>query len=306
MSELLTERTPPSEDTTPAVSVAVPVLDGGERLVLLAEALRAQVVAAGPVEVLLADSGSRDGATERAAAVCRARVFDVAPGRFDHGLVRGALVEAARAPLVALFSQDAIPQGPRYLEPLAAPCAEPEVAGAHARQVPRPGADPLQAAALARWTPDLPEPCAIRRLPPGAASLPPGERMRLARFDNVASMVRRCDAVALPFPSRAFGEDLAWGWAALEAGHALAYVPRAVVEHSHTPTLPEVYRRNVAAHVQAHREFGLRAVRGPRDGLLALLAGIPEDLRNGGVTWAIRGVPRRAAALMGQWRGGAS
>jgi len=141
MNELLTERTRPNEDATPAISVAIPVLDGGERLVLLAEALRAQVVDAGPIEVLLADSGSRDGATEQAAAACEARVFDVAPGRFDHGLVRAALVEFARAPLVALLSQDAVPQGPRYLETLAAPFKEPDVAGAHARQVPRPGAD---------------------------------------------------------------------------------------------------------------------------------------------------------------------
>ncbi len=300
---LLRARRPPT-GPTPAISVVIPVLNGGERLVDLTRALLRQRVDAGPVEVLLADSGSDDGATERAAQVLDARILDVERGRFDHGLVRAALVREARAPLVALFSQDAVPQGTRMLEALAAPFVVPDVAGAYARQIPRPGADPLIAATLLRWTPPLREPFVVRRMPPGGPSLPPAERMRLARFDNVGAMVRRCVAVDLPFPPREFGEDLAWGWAALTAGHALAYAADAVVEHSHTPTLRELYARNVLGHRQAAREFGLRAVAGPRDGALALLAGIPDDLRDGGARWAIRGIPRRAASLLGQWRGG--
>ncbi len=287
----------------PAITVVVPVLNGGERLVDLARAILRQRVEAGPVEFLLADSGSDDGATERAAEVVGGRIFDVAPGKFDHGLVRAALVREARAPLVALFTQDSIPQGTRMLEALSAPFTSPEVAGAYARQVPRPGADPLVRATLERWTPALDDPYVIRRLPPGGENLHPGERMRLARFDNVASMVRRCIAVALPFPASNFGEDLSWGWAALKGGHGLAYVPQAVVQHSHEPALRTVYSRNVASHRQAAQEFGLQAVRGLPDGLLALLAGLPNDLRDGGPLWAVRGLPRRAAALLGQWRG---
>jgi len=302
-ANLLTPRAHPGADA-PAISVVVPVLNGGERLVDLTRALLRQRVSAGPVEVLLADSGSTDGATERAAEVVGARVFDVAPGRFDHGLVRAALVQQARAPLVALFSQDAVPQGTRMLEALAAPFEEPDVSGSYARQVPRPDADPLLAATLARWTPELDVPYVLRRMPPGGASLPAAERMRIARFDNVGSMVRRCHALARPFPSREFGEDLAWGWATLLAGHALAYVPSAVVEHSHPPSLRGVYARNVLSHRQARQEFGLRAVPGLPAAAIALMAGIPDDLRDGGVRWAVRGLPRRAAALLGQWAGG--
>lgn len=296
----LTERGPAPSGPRPAISVAIPVLNGGVRLGQLVRAVRNQVVGAGPVELLLADSGSTDGAIEAIAS--GARVFDV--DVFDHGLVRTELVRAARAPLVALFSQDAVPVGDRMLEALAAPFIEPDVAGATARQVARPGADALQVAELAAWTPDGAEPFVIRRLPPGGASLPGPERMRLARHDHVAAMVRRCHVLEYPFPSRAFGEDLAWGWTVLTAGRALAYVPSAVVEHSHTPRLRTVFARNRVAHRQARGEFGVTAVPSPMAGLLALAAGIPADVAIAGPLTALRtGLPRRAAALAGQWLG---
>jgi rhamnosyltransferase len=301
---LLTERSirGPAQ---PAISVAVPVLNGGPRLITLVRAVLDQIVTDGPIEILLADSGSTDDAVERAAELSDSvRVFDVARDGFDHGLVRTELVRAARAPLVALLSQDAVPRGRDYLTRLAAPFAEPDVAGATARQVPRPGADALVRAALEAWTPAVRQaPFVVRRLPPGGSGLPPAERMRLARHDNVASMVRRRCVLAHPFPSRPFGEDLAWGWLVLEAGLALAYVPLAEVEHSHEPTLRATFDRNRVAHRQARREFGLWAVPSPFAGALALVTGVPADVRAGGLPGAVRGVPRRVAALLGQWLG---
>jgi GT2 family glycosyltransferase len=288
------------------------VLDGGERLLLALDAVSKNVYESmsyqdGSIEVLLADSGSRDGAVEEAMRRHGAtRVFDVAHGRFDHGAVRTALVAAAGAPLVALLSQDAVPLGPDYLATLASPFRDPTVAGSFARQVPRPGADPLLRATLARWTPPGCRP-SFRRLAAGQRldALPPAERMAFCRFDNVASMVRReIVAGAWPFPPRPFGEDLAWGSAVLAAGFTLAYVPAAEVEHHHEPTLAATFRRNRVAHRQAAAEFGLHAVPSLAGVGLSMLAGLPGDLRDGGPLWALRGLPRRAAALLGQWAGG--
>ena len=223
----------------PAISVAVPTLDGGDRLLTLLAAIETQQVRAGAVEVLLSDSGSTDGSVDEALRRWPAlRVFDV-QGGFDHGLARTELVRAARAPLVAFFSQDAVPRGRRYLESLAAAFTASDLAGAHARQVPGHGADPLVRATLARWTP----PPAVVGVRPRVRritaeeleALDPLARMEAARFDNVASMIRRSAVLALPFPTRPFGEDLAWGAAALRAGLALAYVPTAVVEEPATP-----------------------------------------------------------------------
>lgn len=298
----------PRADGPPAdVSVAIPCLDGGERLLRLVRAAGAQR-GVGRVEILLADSGSRDGSIETIAAERPdVRLFDVLGG-FDHGLVRTALVEAATAPLVALFSQDAVPIGAAYLATLVACFDDARVIGAYARQVARPNADPLQIATLSRWTPPPTGPDSepqVRHLADASLdALPPTERIAAARFDNVGSMVRRDALLELPFPARPFGEDLAWGAAALRAGHALAYAPGAAVEHSHPPTLRGTFARHRVAHRQAASEFGLRTVPSLPAAAMALALGLPGDLRDGGATWAIRGLPRRASALLGQWLGG--
>ena len=293
----------------PALSAVIPVLNGGARLLQLLDSLFAQDCPGG-LEVLIADSGSTDGAVEEARKRRpELRGFSVLEGTFNHGRVRSAMVAAARAPLVALFSQDAVPMSSRYLALLSAPFAQQNVVGTYARQVPRPGADPLVHATLNQWTPP-PSPGSkdsvlIQALPPGRCltDLAPNERMRLSRFDNVGSMVRRKVVLEHPFPARAFGEDLAWGASMVERGFSLAYVPGARVEHHHEPSLTESFRRNLVAHRQAAGEFGLHSVPDLGNAFAALLMGIPSDLEAGPM-WAIRGLPRRAAALLGQWVGG--
>jgi hypothetical protein len=127
--------------------------------------------------------------------------------------------------------------------------------------------------------------------------------MALARYDHVAALSRAAALRQVPVPDREFGEDLAWGAAILGAGLRLAYVPMACVEHHHPPTWRELFHRNRLAHRQARAEFGLHAVSGPGDGLLAWVRGLPGDWRDGGLPGLWHGMPRRAAELMGQWAG---
>lgn len=290
----------------PAVSVCIPSLNGGQRLVELVQAVLAQADSLAPdgLEVLVADSGSNDeGFGQVRSLGGSVRCFSVAPRRFNHGLVRNELAREAAAPLVAFFSQDAVPQ-PLCLRTLLDALDNPAVAGAYARQLPRPEADALVRATLERWTPAGNE---VRLQTLGQSSwegLPPAEKMRIARFDNVASMLRADLLADTPFAEVEFGEDISWGAAMVQAGHTLAYVPSAAVEHSHALGLKGTLRRHRLAHVQARRDFGLRAV--PSLGALgrALAAGLPGDLRDGGALGALRGLPTRAAALTGQWLGG--
>jgi len=309
---LLVEHGRPAADasaTVPRIAVAIPTLNGGARLLELLDAVHSQDLNGGDLEVLIADSESDDASiAEALRRFPKLRLFTVERRRFNHGLVRSAMVEAARAERVALFSQDAVPVGSRYLSNLAAVLEDERVAGVYARQVPRPGADPLVRATLEHWTPSPGEGAGReplhRALPGGTplASLPPRERMRLARFDNVGSMVRAEVVARLPFPARPFGEDLAWGASVLAAGLRLAYLPTACVEHHHDPLISETFRRNRLAHFQARDEFGLHAVPDLPHLARALVAGLPADLENGTI-WALRGLPRRGAALLGQWAG---
>jgi rhamnosyltransferase len=259
--------------------------------------------------VLIGDSESNDGSIEAALREHPSlRVFTVSRARFDHGLVRTALIKKARAKKVALFSQDAIPLSRQYLQKMAAVLDDESIAGVYARQQPRPGADPLIHEMLERWTPSATDPRAklpiLKELADGVRleDLEPLERMKKARFDNVASMVQAELFDRMPFPSRDFGEDIAWGALVLSAGLKLAYLPTAAVAHHHAPRLRSTFERNRVAHRQACGEFGLHAVPGLSHLARALISGIPDDLRAGPV-WALRGVPRRGAALLGQWAG---
>ena len=78
------------------VSVAIPVRDGGPRLEHVLRAVAGQRVDA-ELEVVVLDSGSRDGSPERAAAL-GARVERIPPERFSHGFARNELNPAYEIP----------------------------------------------------------------------------------------------------------------------------------------------------------------------------------------------------------------
>ena len=232
------------------------------------------------------------------------RGFAVAPRRFNHGLVRNEMGKLARGQLLAFLSQDAVPQ-PGCLTKLAQTLTEdPELAGVYARQVARPSADPLVQRRLEQWTPQGSEPVRQELSDRSWEQLSPREKMRVARFDNVCSMLRGDLLAESPFEQVDFGEDILWGAAMIRSGRAIAYVPGAIVEHSHEPEFRASFERNLAAHIQASRDFGLEALPNLRDLPSALLSGVPADLEAGGPAWAIKGIPRRAAELAGQWLGG--
>jgi glycosyltransferase involved in cell wall biosynthesis len=99
-----------------AVTVAIPVRDGGALLQRTLAALARQSV---PHELLVCDSGSRDGSP----AVARAhgaRVLELAPAAFGHGATRNLLMREARGKHVALLTQDAEPADEHWLASLLA------------------------------------------------------------------------------------------------------------------------------------------------------------------------------------------
>src|SRR5213080_101929 len=102
--------------TTPAVSVALPVLDGGPTFLDVLAALGRQRIDR-PMEVVVVDSGSRDGSPE-AARAAGARVEEISAAEFSHGATRNRLMELARGAHVAFLTQDAVPAHDRWLAAL--------------------------------------------------------------------------------------------------------------------------------------------------------------------------------------------
>ena len=253
-------------------SVLLPVREGAATLPALLAALRAQKAAA-PLEILSADSGSRDGSPEilrRAGA----RVIEISPADFSHGGTRNLLASQSRGEFLFLLSQDAVPEGEDYLEALLRPLREnPAVAGAFARQIPRPRAGALE---RLRW----------RRSPAGAAEarlvriesprafhgLPPAARRGACEFHSAACVIRRAVWEKIPFPDVPIGEDVAWARLVLLAGHALAFEPKARVRHSHHRPLAEEYARIRREAALEWNLFSYAPVRSPAGALAKGLA----------------------------------
>jgi GT2 family glycosyltransferase len=289
-------------------TVVLPVKNGAPHLSELLPVLAGQSLAGG-LEVLAIDSGSTD-ASARLLDSHGVRTLRIAAESFDHGETRNLGVREARGRVVVFLTQDALPADEHVVRRLVeAVERDPRVVGAFARQKPRSDADPLTRRDLLGWVAGHAHPRTV--LVTDRAhfeALPPLERYALSAFDNVASAARREPLLEHPFLPTCFGEDLEWGLRMLRLGYGLAYVPEAVVIHSHRRSARALYRRNYLGHRLLHRLFGLRTV--PDVAHLAraaagtTVADVMELVRAGGGPTAFLWAPARSvAATYGQYRG---
>lgn len=301
----------PQEVSAPGpvrATAVIPVKDGARDLPDVLAALAGQELDGG-LEVLVIDSGSADASLEIARRT-GARLLSVPPGAFDHGETRNLGAREARGTVVLFLSQDARPAGADFARRLVETLErDPRLAGAFARQRPRDDAGALTRRDLSGWVASSAEPRVVFvQDPAGFRARPAMERYRLAAFDNVASAVRRDVLLAHPFAATRFGEDLEWGQRMLAAGYGLAYVPEAVVVHSHERTVSGLYRRNYLGHRLLRRLFGLETIPDLPHLLLAGVGAAGGDLktlaREGGRPREWLSAPLQAmAAAYGQYRG---
>ncbi len=76
--------------------------------------------AQGELELLVIDSGSRDGSLEIARELAD-EVIEIAPGEFGHGRTRNLGAERTSGELICFLTQDAIPVSPAGSRPTARP-----------------------------------------------------------------------------------------------------------------------------------------------------------------------------------------
>jgi rhamnosyltransferase len=294
----------------PLVSIVLPTWNGSEDLRSLLPRLSSQRLA-GRVELLAVDSSSSDDTREQLRAA-GADVRVIPAREFSHGGTRSARARDARGEFLVFLSQDACPTDDHFLARLLEPFGDPRVAGAYARVLPHPDDDLL----TARTVLDLPEASeqpTVRDLDhvAGLWELPPIERVRHIRFNNVASAIRAQVFAAIPFPAIDFGEDFAWAARALTAGHRIAYVPSATVLHAHRYTAGAAYRRyrqDARFHLLAHgwrmRPTVASALRGFGFEVMADL----DSARRRGWWRSLPALARapllRGAQILGQFQGG--
>ena len=97
------------EQARPAISVIVPVRDGGEELEQLAARLAGQTLARARYEVIIADDGSTDGAPERVAAADPWIVVSAGPPKNPYA-ARNRAATLARGDVLAFCDSDCLPE----------------------------------------------------------------------------------------------------------------------------------------------------------------------------------------------------
>lgn len=256
----------------------IPTRNGGPLFRRVIEGLRRQQLE-GEVEIVVVDSGSSDQTLE-VARRHGARLFEIAPQDFNHGLTRNRGIELAHGEIVALMTQDALPVNPHLLGNLIEPFDDPQVAGVFARQIPRPDADPITRRNVEGWITGT----TVRQVrhiqdPEAFERLSPMDRYAFCVFDNVCSAVRRSVWRSIPFPAAVFGEDIEWGQCALRGGWKVVFQPEAVVEHSHQRSVAYEYRRTYICHRRLFELFGVRTVPSLQYVLRSIAYGVRDDSR---------------------------
>ena len=228
------------------ISVVIPVKDGGADLVRCLEAVAAQEVDE-EVEVVVVDSGSRDGSVKTARRL-GARVHEIDAAEFGHGRTRNLGASLARGKTLVFTSQDAYAADAGWLAALAAALGGHDVAGAYGRQLPHADATPPERYFLdflygprervQAWT-------------------GPGEpTFEQTLFSNVNGAMPRAVWSEFPFADDLImSEDQEWSRRVLLAGKTLVYEPRAAVFHSHAYTVASAFRRFFDSGVSAERSY---------------------------------------------------
>ena len=217
------------------VTVALPVLDGGDRLAAVLDAVAAQEVDH-EVELLVCDSGSTDGSV----AVARdrgARLLQIARADFSHGGTRNLLMEQAAGEHVAFLTQDARPLTPTWLAALLAGFTQaPDIGLTFGPYRAAPGASASTARELSSWFASLAPDgrSRIDRLDFADRELPAATLLGARGFFTDANgCVARAAWRVVPFRSIPYAEDQQLAVDMLRAGYAKVFVPGAAVEHSH-------------------------------------------------------------------------
>ncbi len=245
--------------------MVVPTWNGGPRFLEVLEILARQDIEGG-FQLVVIDSGSRDGTVE-AARAAGALVAEIPNSEFNHGATRNRGIEHASGEIVCLLTQDALPMDEQFVSALAKGYDDPSIDGAYARQFPMPAQDPILAERLRRWSASRTESMAqeLAAGDPAAsaaryAELEPLERLTACAFDNVASSVRRSTWERHPFPSASFGEDVSWGKRVLLDGGRILFQADARVEHSHPIDMLKDFKRLYCDHRNLHQLHGVRTV----------------------------------------------
>jgi glycosyltransferase involved in cell wall biosynthesis len=265
------------------ITVAIPTYNGGAAFAETLAAVRNQRLEGdATVELLVCDSGSRDGTAARARDY-GAQVLSIPVEQFCHGETRNLLMERAAGKYVAFLTQDAVPATETWLARLLGgfELAE-DVALVFGPYIPRPDASPMVRRELIDWFSSLSPDGAPRidRLDEKDRNLP--SRALLGHrgyFTDANGCIARAAWETVRFRRVSYAEDHVLAHDMLRAGFAKAYVPDAGVIHSHRYTGWNWLRRSFDESRALREVYGFAPPINPRHIALQLWGRVGADWR---------------------------
>ena len=191
-----------------------------------------------PSEVIVIDSASTDDTVELAVK-SGCRVVSISRAEFRHGGTRQKAADelAANVDVVSYLTQDSILADANALNRLIEVFKDSSVGAAYGRQLPKPGATPIEAHARLFNYPAM---SAIRSVESVDAM-----GFRAIFFSNSFGAYRKTALQQVGgFPRGSdFGEDTVVAALLLKSGWRIGYVANAMVQHSHAYSYSDEFRR---------------------------------------------------------------
>jgi glycosyltransferase involved in cell wall biosynthesis len=254
-----------SKPSDPRATVCIPTYNGGPTLVEVVRRVLAQR-SPWPFEVLILDSSSDDGFSERCATLSSENCFTpirmqtIQKSEFQHGRTRNLCASLARGEFVVFLTQDAMPVDEFWLYNIVSVLERfPRAAGAFGRHIAQPTASPFVKRDIKEHFDRLTRyPLALSRdLSASQWHLSDEEWGKVLHyFSDNNSCLRKSVWEHVPFPEVEFGEDQLWADTIISLGYEKVYAPSAAVYHSHDFTPTEATARAATEAFYFVHQFG--------------------------------------------------
>jgi len=249
-----------------ALDVVIPTYNGLAEVKPVIEALRRQHASV-PLQIFCVDSSSTDGTTEWLRKQPDVALTVIDQKAFQHGRTRNLGAGLGRARHIAMLTQDARPATATWAHDIVRMLDRfPNAAGLIGRHLPYPDHPLYVREEINRHFDNLlRHPLALSKFTDPAKwdRGDRGWRQLLHFYSDNNSAMRRKVWEQIPYPEVDYGEDQAWAWEILQAGHVKLYCPTAAVYHSHDYGPDETYARSRTESAFFFRQFGYRLVDGP-------------------------------------------
>jgi rhamnosyltransferase len=273
------------------ISVIIPTLNAEVYLEEIIKSLKEQSLQLN--EIIIIDSSSDDRTVVIADKLgCRTIVIE--RKNFDHGDTRNIGVRESTGNIVVFMTQDALPVDSRLIENLVAPLEDKSIVASFGRQVPRPGANPLEK--FARLF-NYPEESVVK-----SKEDLPSFGIKTYFFSNVCSAVRRSEFEEVGgFPEHAIlSEDMLLAVKLISKGYKVAYTPSAAVWHSHNYSSLQQFNRyfDIGAFFSMNRQY-FNGIKNEGEGFRFLKGQLSYLFKNGYYHWMPYAMAITAAKYVG-------